>query len=549
MSDKNQQQDPNSKSLQPGEKIPQSTSEGNMGNCDEILKIIQSRGGLPVTINPNRVPGEGFPANEFNEVKGISQFIKESRIHFNIYKSLMDNILNCGLGDIGGGGVFPGGKKVFTGNCPDPGTGDGGGIGLASKSPSGPTSSTVPTGGTGGTTGSAGSGTPGTPTGGTSYSGNPPSSSSPLLTQNENNLFRNGTLFTSSKSYHILKYATEKFVFTTLGVDDGDIRNAPSDVLPYVALIEAQLKDACSNNQINFRPLFSELIWSYWMEEGMLVHTLNAIARRFQNKRSHRGVDPLANLDLDPLRSLNNLIWGYIQDAPNRLTHVRRTFEYDHQYGLSLFAAGGVKPNSADSRSFFIEAFNNLLYRCSIFYKEADNLFKVPDAFPVLNALREVHLLLAEGAGSQFGDLPITARTEMMMEQYILSRPEIREFLGGRIMVPYDEPWMDKVDTMKTLQGWPGASISYFRDLATFGEEIILSIRWISWSQVNNRDVAREWALVFRDAIQRYLHCYQAVTGVDLTALEVAGGVDQKSIMPALLIGRKAQRDLSLRKR
>ena len=116
-------------------------------------------------------------------------------------------------------------------------------------------------------------------------------------------------------------------------------------------------------------------------------------------------------------------------------------------------------------------------------------------------------------------------------------------------MVPYDEPWMDKVDTMKTLQGWPGASISYFRDLATFGEEIILSIRWISWSQVNNRDVAREWALVFRDAIQRYLHCYQAVTGVDLTALEVAGGVDQKSIMPALLIGRKAQRDLSVRKR
>ncbi len=79
----------------------------------------------------------------------------------------------------------------------------------------------------------------------------------------------------------------------------------------------------------------------------------------------------------------------------------------------------------------FIQAFHNLLYRRAVFYNEADNLFKVPDAFPVLNALREVHLLLAEGAHNQFGDLPITARAEMMMEQYILSRSEIREFLGA----------------------------------------------------------------------------------------------------------------------
>jgi len=39
----------------------------------------------------------------------------------------------------------------------------------------------------------------------------------------------------------------------------------------------------------------------------------------------------------------------------------------------------------------------------------------IADAFPVLNALREVHLLLAEGAHNQYGDLPWTARHEMLM--------------------------------------------------------------------------------------------------------------------------------------
>ncbi len=53
---------------------------------------------------------------------------------------------------------------------------------------------------------------------------------------------------------------------------------------------------------------------------------------------------------LDALRPLSNLIWGYIQDteANHLLTTRRRAFEYDHQYGLSLFAGGGFKLNSAD---------------------------------------------------------------------------------------------------------------------------------------------------------------------------------------------------------
>jgi hypothetical protein len=188
------------------------------------------------------------------------------------------------------------------------------------------------------------------------------------------------------------------------------------------------------------------------------------------------------------------------------------------------------------------------LYRASLYFKEADDMTINADAFPLLNALRETHLILAEGSHNQFGDLPTVARIEMLMEQWILARPEIREFLGGRIMVPYDETWMDRVDTMKTLQGWTDTSISYYHDLAKYGEQIILAIRYGNWSRVNDRDSARNWADRWRDAIQRYLHSYHSVTGVDLTLESYNQSKDEKYIMPAFLIQQKVQKEKALKR-
>ncbi len=96
------------------------------------------------------------------------------------------------------------------------------------------------------------------------------------------------------------------------------------------------------------------------------------------------------------------------------------------------------------------------------------------DAFPVLNALKEIHLILSQGAHNQFGDLPSTARIEMLMQQWMLARPEFREFLPTRVMVAYPEPWMDRVDAMKKLQGWTDTSVMHFRNLAIFGEQLLL---------------------------------------------------------------------------
>ena len=113
----------------------------------------------------------------------------------------------------------------------------------------------------------------------------------------------------------------------------------------------------------------------------------------------------------------------------------------------------------ADSRVKFLEAFHNLLYLCTVFFKEDDDTTILADGFGLLQALKEVHLLLAEGAHNQFGDLPWTARVEMLIQQWLLARPEIRDFLQSRIMVPYTEKWMGQVDAMKRLQGWSASNI------------------------------------------------------------------------------------------
>jgi hypothetical protein len=265
-------------------------------------------------------------------------------------------------------------------------------------------------------------------------------------------------------------------------------------------------------------PSMIELIWSYWHEEGMLTQTINAISLRFQNKRSPGGRDPLGHMEIDPLRPLNNLLWGHIQNEYTRLTVPRRAHQYAYQYGLTLYGKAVPVLRSADSRSKFIEAFHSLLHRTHLFYQEEADTTVIADGFPLLNALKAVHLLLAEGAHNQFGDLPWTARVEMLLEQWLLSRPELREFLRGRAMVPYREAWMGQVDTMKRLQGWTDVTVTHFNDLAVYGEQVLLSIRYGDWSVVNDQEQARNWARYWRPEVQGYIYAYQMATGVDLTA-------------------------------
>ena len=339
---------------------------------------------------------------------------------------------------------------------------------------------------------------------------------------------------------------------------DGD------DVLPYLALIHQKLKDYPLKEQIFANmtgviteqqdriqkcigvlrqkltcPIMVELIWSYWHEQGMQVQTMFAIRDRFQNRRSGPGPDPLAAMEIGYLRPLNNLLWGYIQDEQHRLTLLRRCYEYDHHYGLTLQGKAVPPLTPADSRARFVEAFHNLLYLCTVFFKEDDDTNRRADAFPVLNAIKEVHFLLSEGAQNQFGDLPTTARIEMLMEQWLLARPEMREFLPSRESIAYPEDWMGPVDAMKAIQGWTNASVMYFHDLAVFGEQILLSIRYNNWSQIFDRTHAANWAKIWRSEIQGYMHAYRTVAGVDLSIEPTEPRLAERRLDPAVLLGRR----------
>jgi hypothetical protein len=400
--------------------------------------------------------------------------------------------------------------------------------------------------------------------------------------------------FLDSDAYRVLKVATEAFVMVNCGImasprpfDDAldrglfERRDLPfptsgldtafasdylerfaggaagATTLPYLAVIRRKLPDIdirltpfetepepgvlseCHGilQEKLTNPCLLELIWSYWHEEGMLVQTTNAITRRFQNVRGAAAQDPLANLEIDPLRPLNNFLWGYLQDEQHRLTVVRRNYEYDHHYGLRLAGRAVQGLQAADTRSKFLEAFHNLLRLCAVFYRQDDDTTVKADAFPVLNALKEVHLILTEGQHNQFGDLPSTARIEMLMQEWLLARPEFREFLPTRIMVAYPEPWMDRVDAMKKLQGWTDTSVLHFRNLGVFGEQILLGIRWGFWSDVQEPVQAFNWARMFRPQIQGYIHAYRAVAGVDLTAETVDTHVE--ATLPSELLRKR----------
>jgi hypothetical protein len=357
-------------------------------------------------------------------------------------------------------------------------------------------------------------------------------------------------------AYQILKFATEAFLLSECGVRisgrDRDRFDPGQDLerlgepltrqdmerkleeylgkppqLPYITrVVEAAFPglerdghERLVTGRIS-EPCLIELIHTYWLEEGMLMQTMNAISYRFQNVRANTERDALANMEIDPLRPLNNLLWGYIQDELNRLSVRRRAAEYAHEYGLALFgkATAGMQP--ADNRSKFVEAFHNLLLQSSKFFKEDFQTTVIADGFPLLNSLKEVHLILAQGAHNQFRNLTWTARVETLLAEFILARPEMREFLQSRIMVPYKEPWMPQVDTMKALQGWTDVTVTHFRDLAVYGEQLLLSVRFGDWINVNDEDSAKNWARYWRPEIQGYLHAYRAATGVELTNME-----------------------------
>jgi hypothetical protein len=312
-----------------------------------------------------------------------------------------------------------------------------------------------------------------------------------------------------ANAYEVLRTAAERFLMRGTGLTGVDIEAST--------------------------PVSVELIWSYWHEEGMLSQAFAAIAERFQNRRPlGRDEDPLTRLDVEPLRPLSDLFWGWIQSEPSRPSARRRAYEYDHQYGLTVLGTSRGEVRRANQRSTFIAAYHDLLHLATVFLQEDDDITVVADGFPVLNALGATQLVLVDGQHNQFGDLPWTARVEMLVQQWILARPEVRAFLGGRTLVPYPEGWMDRIDTIRSMIGRSSTDVSQFRDLGVLGERLLLTIRDGGWSGDTDPESATRWVRFWRPEIQGYVHAYRAVTGVDLRR-------SADSTMPGILLRRRSQ--------
>lgn len=280
-------------------------------------------------------------------------------------------------------------------------------------------------------------------------------------------------------------------------------------------------------------PTMIELIWSYWMEKGGLINAMDSIFDAFRNFGGRKS-NLNSLIDLSYLRPMSNLIWGFGQYLQaNGLTKDRRAFEYDHHYGIGLNEPGFSAGVGADSRSRFIGAFHELLGLCDQFYKEDSNTTIVPDGFPLLNSLREVHLILSEGANNQYGDLPTAARSEMLVMQWMLSRNEIASALRGRSGVPYPEPWMGPMDTINRHLEWTTASIRHYYDLAKFGEQILLSIRFGNWGAVTDQDQATNWARYWKAEIRSYMHSLNAVAGHEAPPVDSYSAVTRVPAMSA----------------
>ena len=105
---------------------------------------------------------------------------------------------------------------------------------------------------------------------------------------------------------------------------------------------------------------------------------------------------------------------------------------------------------------------------------------------------------------------------------------------------------MGQVDTMKRLQGWNDVTITHFRNLAVFGEQILLSVRYGDWNAVNDQDAAKTWARYWRPEVQGYIHAYLATTGIDLSDDIVdRRGAPARHVQPAIALQARLNKQSS----
>ena len=265
-------------------------------------------------------------------------------------------------------------------------------------------------------------------------------------------------------------------------------------------------------------PACIELIWSYWHEEGMLVQTLNAISARFQNMRG-----PVGQRSAGQSRDRS----AAAAEQPAVGLHPGRAAPADASSGAptSTTTTTGCRftarpcPTTAHGRQP-LEVPRGVPQPAApvlVFYKQDDDTTVIADGFPLLNALQ--------------GSAPaaLAGRAQPVRRPAVdgAHRDADAAVAPGAAGVP-------RVPADARHGGLPGAVDGPRRrdeeaagldrrhractsaTSASFGEQLLLSIRYGAWSDAHDADQATNWARFWRPEIQGYIHAYRAVTGVDL---------------------------------
>ena len=128
-----------------------------------------------------------------------------------------------------------------------------------------------------------------------------------------------------------------------------------------------------------------ELIWNYWLEEGMLVQTLE------RDRGPVPEPPPAGARSRSPAstsRRCSRCATGCGVTSRTRCTGStvrRRAAEYEYEYGLSLVGRAVPRPdNVVERRSGFVETFHQVLFLAHRYFKELDDLDHAGRRFPAV---------------------------------------------------------------------------------------------------------------------------------------------------------------------
>lgn len=309
-------------------------------------------------------------------------------------------------------------------------------------------------------------------------------------------------------------------------------------------------------------PPMYDLIWNYWMSLAGLTETMNAVVDCYRRKSNERTA-LLSDVRFDLLRPIGNLLSGYARDTEIPITHEEYLVELQAQYGLVLPEHAGLDIQPTQTDTSFLGALHNVIGGSGKLLRDRLNKTLSIDTHSLGRTLGNMNVRLAMGAHNQLWEVTRRIRRDMLVQQWILSRPEVTEFLRVPAMVDMKEGWMSALAAYrdrKNQQSWSTARsgnygnvsgnssqsalvVQQFHRLACKSEIMVLGARWGGWSDEDLVGKSAEgWLNEVQHDIKDYISDYREVTRLVNLDVETADpqALALREMQPLQFLGSQA---------